>query len=298
MPITLHDVAADGRVLIALNSQRLALGFSTLGSKDDLDLSWRDWNVAKDIAQDGQTILFEDSSEIAGPPMAVALRKLDGTLPIRLGEGSAGGLSPDGKWAISISSGHPQQVTLLPIGAGQPRQVEVSGLEHIQNGWARFLADGQRLITNANEPGQAARCYVLDLAGAKPRAVTPEGVRCGPSSPDSQSLIGMRPDLTVAVYPVAGGPPRSIPGLEAGFQAVQWSSDGAALYGYRVGELPSKVYKVAIATGKQTMVQQLRPGVPAGVVSVSPVVVSRDGTRFAYSYNQTLSVLYLISGLH
>ena len=63
-----------------------------------------------------------------------------------------------------------------------------------------------------------------------------------------------------------------------------------------MGELPSKVYKVDIATGKQTMVQELRPGVPAGVVMVAPVVVSRDGTRFAYSYNQTLSVLYLISG--
>ncbi len=30
---------------------------------------------------------------------------------------------------------------------------------------------------------------------------------------------------------------------------------------------------------------------------VAPVQVSRDGKRFAYSYNQTLSVLYLISGL-
>jgi hypothetical protein len=30
---------------------------------------------------------------------------------------------------------------------------------------------------------------------------------------------------------------------------------------------------------------------------VAPVVVSRDGSRFAYSYNQTLSVLYLISGM-
>jgi len=33
-------------------------------------------------------------------------------------------------------------------------------------------------------------------------------------------------------------------------------------------------------------------------VNISPVVVGRDGKRFAYSYNQTLSVLYLISGLH
>jgi len=54
---------------------------------------------------------------------------------------------------------------------------------------------------------------------------------------------------------------------------------------------------VEIASGKQTVVQELRPGAPAGVVIVAPVVVNRDGTRFAYSYNEALSVLYLISGL-
>jgi hypothetical protein len=31
---------------------------------------------------------------------------------------------------------------------------------------------------------------------------------------------------------------------------------------------------------------------------VAPVVVSRDGKHFAYSYNQTLSVLYVVSGMH
>ena len=106
-----------------------------------------------------------------------------------------------------------------------------------------------------------------------------------------------------AIYSLApsstnDGPPRSIPDLPADFQPVQWSDDGSFLYGYRVGELPSRVYKVDIATGKQTVVQELRPGVPAGVVSVSPVVVSHDGAHFVYSYNQTLSVMYLISGLH
>jgi hypothetical protein len=86
--------------------------------------------------------------------------------------------------------------------------------------------------------------------------------------------------------------------LEAGFVPVQWSNDGSALFGYHAGELPSKIYKVEIATGEQTVVQELRPGAPAGVVAVAPVIVSRDGTRFAYSYNEALSVLYLISGLH
>jgi hypothetical protein len=64
-----------------------------------------------------------------------------------------------------------------------------------------------------------------------------------------------------------------------------------------MGELPSRIYKVAIETGQQTLVKELRPEVPAGVVMVAPVQVSRDGTLFAYSYNQTLSVLYLVSGL-
>jgi Tol biopolymer transport system component len=298
MGITLQDISPDGKVLVALNTKRLALAFSTLTSKQDVELSWHDWNVAKDISRDGQSVLFEDASEAAGPGYAVALRKLDGSLPVRLGEGSAGALSPDGKWAISVSTGHPQQVTLLPIGAGQSRSVDVSGLEHIQNGWARFLADGQRLIVNGNVPGHAARCYELDLAGGKPKAVTPEGILCGPSSPDGRSVVGVGPNSALAIYPIAGGPAQPITGLETAFHPVQWSDDGRLLYGYQLGELPSRIYQVAIATGKQTMVQELKPGAPAGVVIVTPVVVSRDGTRFAYSYNQALSVLYLITGLH
>lgn len=297
MGIALHDIAPDGSVLVSLDSKRLAMAFSPLGSKADVELSWHDWNVAKDISRDGEFVLFEDASEAAGPGYAVALRNVDGTLPVRLGDGSAGGLSPDGKWAISFSTGQPQQMTLLPIGAGQPRSVDVSGLEHIHNGWARFLADGRRIIANGNERAHATRCYVLEIAGGKPKAVTPEGTVCGPSSPDDRFVVGVGPDSAAAIYPIGTGSPRPIPGLEAGFLPVQWSSDGSVLYGYHVGELPSKIYKARIDTGKQSIVQEFRPSVPAGVVTVAPVVASRDGTRFVYSYNQTLSVLYLISGL-
>jgi hypothetical protein len=298
MGVALQDIASDGRVLIALNSKRLAMAFGTLGSKQDTELSWHDWNVAKEISHDGKFVLFEDSSEVAGPGYAVATRKLDGSLPVRLGDGSAGGLSPDGKWAISVSTGDPERLTLLPIGAGESRPVDISGLEHIHNGGARFLEDGKRLIVNGKEQGHSNRCYLVDSAGGKPKAITPEGILCGPSSPDSQFVIGLQSDSAVAIYPVEGGPTRLLPGLPEGFHPVQWSEDGRILYGYRVGELPSNIYKVEIATGKESFVQRLLPGEPAGVVVVAPVVVSRDGSRFLYSYNQTLSVLYIISGLH
>ena len=295
--ITLQDIAPNGSVLVALTSKRLALAFSALGSKQDVELSWHDWNVAKDISRDGQSVLFEDSSEATGTGYAVALRKLDGGMPMRLGDGSAGGLSPDGKWAIAFA-GNPTEIMLLPTGPGQPRPVKTNGLESIQSGWGRFLEDGQRIIANGNARGHTTRCYVFDMVGGETTAVTPEGIQCGPSSPDNQFVVGVRGRAAVAIYPIAGGPPRPIPALDAGFVPVQWSNDGSALFGYHAGELPSKIYKVEIATGKRAVVQELRPGAPAGVVAVSPVIVSRDGTRFAYSYNEALSVLCVVSGLH
>jgi Tol biopolymer transport system component len=296
--LTLQDIASDGRVLVALHSKRLGMAASTLGGKEDIDLSWHDWNIAKDISRDGQSVLFEDSSEAAGPKYAVAVRRLDGALPMRLGDGSAGGLSPDGKWAISFALTTPEQVILLPIGQGQPRSLNQSGLEQIHNGWARFLPDGQHIMVNGYEHGQAIRCYLLDLEGAKPKAITPAGIRCGPTSPDGRFIATLGPDKSIVLYSVGSDAVRVVPGPQVGFLPVQWSEDGSVVYAYREGELPSRIYKIEIATGKQELLQELRPSAPAGVVAISPIVISRDGTRFAYSYNQTLSVLYLISGLH
>ncbi len=50
-------------------------------------------------------------------------------------------------------------------------------------------------------------------------------------------------------------------------------------------------------TGEKTVIQELQPKTTNGVVYIAPVVVSRDGSRFAYSYYQVSSVLYVISGL-
>jgi eukaryotic-like serine/threonine-protein kinase len=295
--ITLEDVAPDGRVLAALNSSRLAIGFTRLGSQEEVDLSWHDWENARDISGDGEYVLFEDASEADGAGYSVVLRKVDGTLPVRLGEGSSGGLSPDGKWAVALQTNQPTQLTLLPIGAGQPRTLNVSGLQHIHNGWARFLPDGHMISIIGDETGHAPRCYLVDVATGHAKPVTPESVLCGPSAPDGRQIIGKSTSNVISVYPVDGGAPKLIPNLAPNFVPVQWSEDGSSLYGYHAGEIPSRVYRVAFASGKETPVQEFRPGVPAGVVTVAPVVASRDGKKFAYSYNQTLSVLYLISGL-
>ena len=66
---------------------------------------------------------------------------------------------------------------------------------------------------------------------------------------------------------------------------------------YLRGEVPTNVYKVDLVTGKKTLIQQLQPPTNAGVANIAPVVMTRDASRFAYSYYQVFSVLYLISGV-
>jgi serine/threonine protein kinase/WD40 repeat protein len=298
--MTLQDVAPDGRVLVSLDHERLAMAIAARDGKST-DLSWHDWDIAKDISSDGQSVLFEDSSEAAGSRYSVALRNIDGSPPVQLSQGSAGRLSPDGKWAISIfpgSPGNPGYVKLVPIGPGQPRTIAVPGLD-IQNGPAHFLADGKRITLNATESGHGVRTYLVDLDGGKPIPITPEGITGGLISPDGQFIFRKINDEGggVALYPTAGGPPHTIPDLEPSFVPIQWSQDGSSVYVYLSGQVPAKVFEVNLATGKKTSIQELQPPTTVGVAMIAPVVVTRDGSRFAYSYYQVSSVLYLISGL-
>src|SRR5581483_7910340 len=94
--INLEDIAPDGRVLFSLNTKRLDMAYAALDRDQDIDLSYHDANSVRAISSDGQFVVFEDSSEAAGPGYEVFMRKVDGSLPVRLGDGSAGGISPDG----------------------------------------------------------------------------------------------------------------------------------------------------------------------------------------------------------
>jgi len=293
--MTLQDVAPDGRVLVSLEDERVAMA-TTGRDGQSTDLSWHDWDIPKDISSDGQSVLFEDASEAAGTGYSTAIRNIDGTPPVRLSEGSSGRLSPDGKWAISIVRGKPAQVKLIPIGPGQPRAIEIPGLD-VQNGNAHFLADGKRITLNASEPGHGVRSYLINLDGGKPIPITPEGVTDGLVSPDGQSVLVHSAPAT-AVYPIAGGKPHLIPNLEPDFIPLRWAEDNLSFFGYRQGHVPTRVYRVNVRNGNETLIQELQPPTAAGVVYIAPVVVDRDASRFAYSYYRVFSVLYVVTGLH
>ena len=295
--VTLHDIAPDGRVLVTVDAERVAMEWTGQDTRNVRDLSWYDWTTAKDISKDGQWVLFEESSEPAGPDYAVAIRNIDGSPPIRLGDGSAGTLSPDGKWALSVYTGTPEHVSVFPIGPGEARQIFLPELEHLENGEAHFLPDGKRMVVRGNAPGRPSRDFIVDLSDPKPKAVplTHEGEFVFSPSPDGQSMV-CNLDKQVAIFPLNGVSPVPLP-LSASDYILGWTADSKALYVTLHNEIPLKIYRFDLASKRTTFVRELMPTDRAGVVEINPVVTTPAAAEFAYSYYQILSALYVVTGL-
>jgi eukaryotic-like serine/threonine-protein kinase len=300
--LMLLDIAKDGRVLLVRATWRRELmGISADGK--ERELSWLDYTYPADLSDDGKTLLFDeeggggalDYSKSSGYTYAVYLRKTDGSPAVLLGEGGAVALSPDGKLAIVQTQDSPSRLRLLPTGAGESK--EIAG--DINHAWARWFPDGKRILYSGNEPGKGVRLYVYELATGKSRVITQEGVN-GTAlviSPDSGWVAAIGPDHKGYIYPVAGGEPRVINGLNPGEQPIVWSADGHSLYIYQPGELPARVYRLEMESGKRTLWKQLMPSDPAGVENIGPILLTPDAKTLVFGYHRMLADLYLVEGL-
>jgi hypothetical protein len=129
--------------------------------------------------------------------------------------------------------------------------------------------------------------------------VSQENESLGLPSPDGKYLVGWKGNK-LSLFPVDGSTPSTIREHapdSAVYSELQWSTDGKALYVYPNNGLPLKIYRLDMATGKMILVRQLVPADRAGVENINPLVLTPDGSEVAYSYLQTLSSLYVISGL-
>jgi eukaryotic-like serine/threonine-protein kinase len=295
--LTLFDVSSGGRVLITRDTNRQELLGRSADEQKERDLSWLDWSNASDISADGKTILFSEAGEGGGAGYSVYIRRTDGSPAVRLGEGSSQSLSPDGKYVLAITKlASEPQVVLYPTGAGETRTLPREGLVAQLASW---FPDDKRILVTASEPGRGSRLWVWELSGGKPRAISPDGYRSFPRtvSPDGKLVAVRGPDQRLYLYPLAGGEPSAIPGLTPEDTPTAWSADGRFLYVYRRRELPARVYRLEVATGRKELWKELMPFDASGVSAISPPLVTPDGKAYAYAYIRTLSDVYLVEGL-
>ena len=220
---------------------------------------------ARALSPDGQTLLFTETG--LGGNYDVCLRKTDGSPVVRLGEGWAADLSADGKWALAIIQSHPPQLVIYPTGAGQTQQLKRGAIENYSS--AQWFPDGKSVLIGGNESGRGPRFYIQHL-GAEQEAqpVTPEGTRDGWLSSDGRLVLGRGPENRYFIHPIVDGDPRPLTALSETDILSQWSADQRSALVYRRAQVPCRLERVDLASGRRTLFKEFAPADRTGLLSM------------------------------
>ena len=298
--LRLHDVAPDGRMLVERSSRRTGLVCRQAAEPRDREIAWLDGSDVRGISGDGSSVLFRESGDGGGSSDGgVYLRRCDGSPAMRLGNGEPFGISPDGRWALTLGADPDRQIVLLPTGAGAPRHIELPG---IRAAWAAFVPDGSRIaVAHESEKGDALVSVVALDGGVAKRLPVPKMSASGLAfSPDGSTLAYVAVDGKPMIVSLASGETRELPGAPVAHQEFLrgWSADGKYLYFSWTMGLPARVSRREIATGGTSSWLELSPEDPSGVTAVSSVAFTPDGRGWAYSYDRIeASDLFVVEGL-
>ncbi|MBK8791632.1 MAG: protein kinase [Holophaga sp.] len=292
--LSIQDVSHAGKVLLRHTLTRQHLCYGKVGEAREWELSWLQSSKVADLSPDGKGILFAESREGVGPGGAY-FRKASGADPIRLGDGDPLVLSPDGKWAV-VRSYDTQELVLLPTGPGEPRHLPKEG---VKADWAVFL-DAQKLLLGAAGADKVFRYYVQDLATGvlKPWRTEPGSAEAYCLVAPDRTQVAFGPvDGRVQIYSASGKLVREISGLAADEIPLQWSADGRELFVWAQEQLPARIWRFNLTTGKRTLLKELMPPDTLGVSRLNNVCITPDGTTYAYSFLRILtSDLYFMEG--
>jgi serine/threonine protein kinase/Tol biopolymer transport system component len=294
--MTLHDISKDGRVLFTRDDWRAGMTGVAPGETKERDLSWHDWTVPRDLTDDGKMVSFDETGEAGGETGEIYVRGTDGSPAVRLSDGSAPSLSPDGKWVLGRSFSVQYGLLQLPTGAGESRTIQTGDVQVHQ---AFFFPDARHILEVGNQQGHGLRLWMQDSQSGDPQPFSPEGVTTSYRtciSPDGKQVAARDPEGGITIYPVAGGKPMPVPNARSGQMPAQWTADGRGLL-VGAAEVPTRVFIIDLATGQRKPFRTFSPVDPTGLFDTFPPNFSRDLKSYVYSYTRILSDLYIVDGL-
>lgn len=297
--LELHDVAADGRVLVGTLHTRNHVFGREMRSNSERSLSLLELTGVIDLSDDGRFLLLGERSEREGGVFGVYLREMNGAAAVRLGDGWGRDLSADGRWALAQRGRN--EIVALPTGPGEPR-VRALPVAQVLN--VRFLPDGERVAAVVREKEGTTQLVVTDLGTEPLRRVGAVIAQHDPLgglplvvSPDGRFVCLSDSASGIVIVALESGERTSPAVFRYGERPIQWTADGRRLYIYDRTMLPAPVFTVDIATGERLLALEIAPPDAAGVGGIKNVALTRDGSAYAYHYSQYLSVLYLVEGL-
>ncbi len=288
--VAILDVSRDGRVLLASGSQRWETWSRPNGQANERELTVLANSDAMGISPDGTTLLINEGGSFY-------LRRTDGSQPTKLGEGYGSQLSPDGRLVAVVRPGPPTELVLVPTGAGAEKRLPSGGLESIGGDSVQWSGDGRRLLFHAREKDHENRFFVQDVAGGGPRPLPPEHAdQTSSISHDGRFAIVEEGD-GFWLYPVDGGERRLVRGmLPTDYLWRNFSEDDRFVYAWNPLELPFRVFRIDLVTGRREPWMTIMPQDPAGIWQAD-LILTPDGKSYAYNCKRLLNDLYLVEGL-
>ncbi len=290
----LEDISADERILaVSVGLQGAAR--AGLRGGGEVDIGETPAIVPIDIDPRDGRVLFESID------YGVYLETPGQGPAVRLGDGIPLGLSPDGAQVLNLSPGQPTELTLIPTGPGSLISLPRGSIQ--RHATAVFAPDGKRIVISGAESGRGSRLYVQDLPGGDPRPISAEGVRLPPNqprlvSPDGEFVAALGPDQMIALYPLKGGEPRPVVGIEAGFRPIGWTHRPGVLFVTPEAlTRRTPVFRHDVATGRREVWREVGPADPIGSPLTIRVQVTPDGSGYAYLYFLPTAELVLIDGV-
>jgi eukaryotic-like serine/threonine-protein kinase len=305
--LTLLDVSPDGRALMAHGRTRMEARGRLAGDSAERDLTYLDGTIPMGISADGRAVLFQEAGQAGGPKNSSFLLRVGDAGPVRLGEGMAVALSPNGRLAvIQMGDFHQSGNRLLLLSAGTepPRELPRGAIDAY--GGAAWLPDGERLIVSGAEKGREGRLYVQRVPDGDLRPISPEGwVLGGTPSTHWVPCFGVQPDergrqmRAWQLCSVDGGSPRRAPWVVGEVVVLAWSGDERHALVADFLQPPFRVFRVDTASGQREPWLDTSPPDPAGIRAewTQGGTLTPDGRHYVYSYSRTLNDLFLIEGL-
>jgi hypothetical protein len=255
---------------------------------EERDLSWFDWSTAEDISVDGNSILFDETGEGGGPKGTVYLRRITDGSVLRLGEGRAVALAPDGKTALILDESNRADLNIVPVGEGQPRDLSGHGVEYQR---ARYFPDAKRLAVLGSEGEHAVRLYIQGLEGGKPQPLIPDVfLRSFVISPDGEWIAGADESDQLLVVPVGIGDRRILP---RHLYPVGWSANGQFILARDSRQPFARLSRVDVTSGREVPWKDIAPQSLTGVAGITRMFFTPDERSYAYSYYRASAQLYV-----
>ncbi len=306
--VMLYDISRDGRALLSAGATRWGILGAAPGDSQERDLSCLDGGIVMGISNDGRLIAASVTGEGAGPKGSVYIRNTDGSPPVRLGDGLAYDISPDGQQVSGyvVADDGLRRFVLFPTGAGEEITTAAPGLESAAPGKPSSPVFGwlgnEGYLVAGWLPGKKYQCFAWDRKRGTVKPVCPEGTpdRTDISaSPDGTKALNAGPAGGWFVYSVDGSPAQEVKGIGPDEVPVGWRADNRSLYirPQRAGAMSTPVWIVDIASGKRTPWKEIRPSQPVDLRTDLHLHITPDGSAYAYNFSLQLSDLYLAQGL-